>query len=178
MPRSFDMSAHYQGTVEQVREAFSQESYWLARLASSGVDDARLESIRVGGPHGNDGSIDVVTLHVLHKNRLPSLVTQFHRGDLHIRRAEHWSPTTDGAANATVIGSIVDAPVTLSGTAELGPNSESGGAQLSLRATVEVRIPFVGSKLETMIGSQLATVVLAEQRFTTMWITENLRVTP
>ena len=178
MPRSFDMSAHYQGTVEQVRQAFRQESYWLARLASSGVDDAKLESIHVGGPNGNDGSIDVVTLHVLRKSRLPSLVTQFHRGDLHIRRAERWAPTTNGETTATVIGSIVDAPVALSGTAVLGPHAESGGAQLTFQATVEVRIPFVGSKLETLIGSQLATVVLAEQRFTTMWITENLPVTP
>lgn len=169
------MSAHYGGSVEQLHRAFSEEDYWLARLAGSGVDDATLERMHVGGPSGSDGSIEVVTLQVLRKDRLPSLVSQFHRGDLHIRREESWAPVAGGAAKATVVGSIIDAPVTLSGTAVLAPNPESTGALLQFRATVEVRIPLVGSKLENIIGSQLATVVMAEQRFTTMWISENAR---
>src|ERR1700757_1110897 len=34
MPRSFDVSADSPATVEQVHWAFSDEGYWLARLAS------------------------------------------------------------------------------------------------------------------------------------------------
>ncbi|MDT5390380.1 MAG: hypothetical protein QOE04_4021, partial [Mycobacterium sp.] len=37
MPRSFDMAAEYDGSVEQVYRAFSDERYWLARLAGSGA---------------------------------------------------------------------------------------------------------------------------------------------
>ena len=66
------------------------------------------------------------------------MVTQFHRGDLRIRREERWEPVTDGAATATITGSIVDAPATLTGTAVLEPLAESGGARLKFRATVEV----------------------------------------
>jgi hypothetical protein len=167
------MSADYQGTVEQVHQAFADEQYWLARLAGSGADDATLESMRVDGPDGADGSIEVVTTQVLRVNRLPGIVTQFHRGDLVIRREENWGPVTGGIANATVLGSIQDAPVTLSGTAMLAPIPESGGARLKFRATVEVRIPLVGGKIENFICSQLVELLIAEQRFTTIWITEN-----
>jgi hypothetical protein len=169
MPRSFDMSAEYDGTVEQVHSAFSEEHYWLARLADSGADEAMLESMRIG----NDGSIDVITLQVLRSDRLPALVTQFHHGDLVIRRDEKWSPVTGGIANASVVGSIDDLPVGLTGTALLEPIRESGGARLTFRATVEVRVPLVGGKIENLIGSQLVELLIAEQRFTTMWIAEN-----
>src|SRR2546422_10694329 len=117
MPRSFDMSTDYGATVEEVFRAFSAEEYWLARLADSGSDDATLDSMQVGGPSGNDGSIDVITTQVLRTDRLPAVITQFHRGDLCVRREEKWAPITDGVATATVSGSILDAPATLSGTA-------------------------------------------------------------
>ncbi len=165
------MSADYEGTVEQVYRAFSDENYWLARLSGSGADDATLDSMQVGGPTGQDGSIAVVTTQVLRANRLPGLVTQFHRGDLCIRREETWSPVTGGAANATVRGVILDAPVTLSGEAVLEPTP--GGARLKFRASVVVRIPLVGGKVENFIGSQLVELLIGEQRFTTRWISEN-----
>src|SRR5579875_326649 len=114
MPRSFDMSADYGGSVEQVHAAFSDQQYWLARLADS-ADDATLDSIRLGGPGGLDGSVEVVTTQVIRADRLPGVVTQFHRGDLRIRRKENWGPVSGGVANATIMGTIAGAPVALSG---------------------------------------------------------------
>jgi Protein of unknown function (DUF2505) len=172
MPRSFDMSTDYGASVDEVLRAFSEEEYWLARLADSGADDTTLDSIVVGGPAGDDGSIDVITTQVLHADRLPGIVTQFHRGDLYIRREERWEPITDGSATAIVTGSILNSPASLTGTATLEPLAESGGARLKLRATVEVRIPLVGGKLENFIGSQLVELLIREQRFTTTWIGE------
>ncbi|EUA22663.1 hypothetical protein I553_2079 [Mycobacterium xenopi 4042] len=55
----------------------------------------------------------------------------------------------------------------------LAPLPESGGARLTFRATVEVRIPLVGGKIENFIGSQLVELLIAEQRFTTIWISQN-----
>jgi hypothetical protein len=169
MPRSFDMSTDYGASVEEVLRAFSDEQYWLARLADSGVDDATLDSMQIGGSSGDDGTIDVITTQVLRSDRLPAVVTQFHRGDLCIRREERWDPITNGSAAATVTGSILDSPASLTGTAVLEP-VDSGGARLMFRATVEVRVPLVGGKLENFIGSQLVDLLIAEQRFTTMWI--------
>ena len=169
MPRSFDMSTDYAATVDAVLQAFSEEHYWLARLADSGADDSTLDSMDVGG----DGSIDVITTQVLRADRMPAVVTQFHRGDLRIRREERWEPVSNGSASATVTGSILDSPASLTGTAVLEPLPESGGARLKFRATVEVRIPLVGGKLENFIGSQLVELLIREQRFTTTWIGDN-----
>ena len=171
MPRSFDMTTDYAATVEAVLQAFSEERYWVARLVDSGADDSTLDSMDLGGPSGGDGSIDVVTTQVLRADRMPAVVTQFHRGDLRIRREERWEPISNGSATATVTGSILDSPASLTGTAVLEP--ESGGARLKFRATVEVRIPLVGGKLENFIGSQLVELLIREQRFTTTWIGEN-----
>jgi Protein of unknown function (DUF2505) len=168
MPRSFDMAAEYDGSVEQVHRAFGDQSYWLQRLADSGADEATLDSMKVDSL----GGIDVVTTQVLRRDRLPGVVTQFHAGDLAIVREEAWSPVNDGAASATVTGAIPGAPVSLTGTAVLEP-SDNVGSRLQFTASVEVRIPLVGGKVENFIGSQLVELLIGEQRFTTAWIKEN-----
>jgi hypothetical protein len=166
MPRSFDLSADYDGSVDEVHRAFTDENYWRARLAGSGVDVATLESMRVG----DEDTVEVVTLQVIRSDKLPGMVTQLHSGDLRIRREEAWGPVTGGAATGSVAGSIVDAPVNLAGTAVLEPIEETGGSRLTFRATVQVRVPIIGGKLENIIRTRLAELVAAEQRFTTEWI--------
>jgi hypothetical protein len=168
MPRSFDMAAEYEGSVEQVHQALRDQTYWLERLADSGADKATLDSMSVDG----GGRIDVVTTQVLRADRLPGMVTQFHPGDLAIVREEAWSPVGDGTATAIVTGAIPGAPVSLSGNAVLAPAGD-GGSCLQLTATIEVRIPLVGGKIENFIGSQLVELLIAEQRFTTAWIKDN-----
>lgn len=168
MPRSFDLSADYDGTVEEVHRAFTHEDYWRARLAESGVDVATLESMRVG----DDDTVEVVTLQVIRSHNLPGMVTQLHSGDLCIRREETWGPVSDGVAQGSVAGSIVDAPVSLIGEAVLSPIAETSRSRLEFQATVQVRVPIIGGKLENIIGAQLAELVTAEQRFTSKWMAE------
>lgn len=167
MPRSFDLAADYDGTVEQVHRAFGDERYWQERLADSGADHATLDAMIVGA----DGSIDVTTTQTLRADRLPGVVAQFHRGDLSIQREETWTAVRDGRATASVTGSIPGAPVSLTGTAELVPHG--AGSRLDLKVTVEVRVPLVGGKIENFIGNGLVDLIIAEQRFTTVWIAEN-----
>lgn len=167
MPRSFDMAAEYEGTVDQVHHAFRDEKYWLERLARSGADKATLDSMTDDG----DGGIDVITTQTLRSDRLPGVVSQFHHGDLSFVREETWSPVTDGKATAAVTGSIPGAPATLAGTAVLMP--AGSGSRMEFKVTVEVRIPLVGGKVESFIGSQLVNLLIAEQRFTSAWIREN-----
>jgi hypothetical protein len=168
MPRSFDMATEYEGSVEQVHRAFSDEQYWLARLADSGADDYSLDSMTVDGQ-----GIDIMTTQRLRADRLPGVVTQFHRGDLILVREEKWSPIRDGRATATLNLAIIGAPATLSGSAVLAPAKSGGGSRLEFKATVQVNVPLVGGKIENFIGSQLVDLFIAEQRFTTVWITEN-----
>lgn len=161
------MAAEYEGTVEQVHRAFSDERYWLVRLRDSGADHATLDEMTVDA----EGSIRVKTTQTLRSDRLPAVVTQFHRGDLSFVREEIWTPVADGRASATVRGSIPGAPAGLDGDAVLAPLDSR--ARMALKATVEVKVPLVGGKIENFIGSQLVDLVIAEQRFTTVWITEN-----
>jgi len=162
------MAAEYEGSVEDVHRAFSDEQYWLARLADSGADDYSVESMSVDGQ-----GIDIVTTQTLRSDRLPGVVSQFHHGDLSFVREEAWSPVRDGQATATIKGSITGAPATVSGTAVLAPAKSGAGSRLEFKATVEVRVPLVGGKIENFIGSQLVDLLIAEQRFTTIWIAEN-----
>lgn len=164
------MVADYQDSVEQVHQAFGDEQYWLARLTDSGADDSTLDSIRVGA----DGSIDVAATQTLRHDRLPAVVRQVHKGDLQIKREESWTAITDGQAIGTITGCMPGAPVNLSGTGQLTPNPNgSGGAQLTFQATVEVRIPLVGRKIESFIGNQLMVMLITRQHFTNMWISES-----
>jgi hypothetical protein len=55
----------------------------------------------------------------------------------------------------------------------LAPARAGEASRLTCKATVEVRVPLVGGKLENLIGGQLVDVLIAEQRFTTAWIAEN-----
>jgi uncharacterized protein DUF2505 len=167
MPRSFDMAADYDATVKQIHHAYGDRRYWLERLAQSGADETSLDSMTADG----DGGLDVITTQTLRAARLPGVVTQFHRGDLRFVREETWTAVVDGRASGVVRGSIPGAPASLTGTAMLSP--AGNGSRLELIATVEVRIPLVGGKVETFIGGQLAALLTAEQDFTTAWIREN-----
>jgi hypothetical protein len=55
----------------------------------------------------------------------------------------------------------------------LVPAKSDGGSRLEFNATVQVNVPLVGGKIENFIGSQLVDLLIAEQRFTTVWITDN-----
>lgn len=59
----------------------------------------------------------------------------------------------------------------MTGTAVLAPAGP--GSRLEFTVEVEVRVPLVGGKIESFIGSQLVDLLIAEQRFTTVWIAEN-----
>jgi len=161
------MATDYEGSVEQVHRAFSDENYWLARLTHSGVDAYSLDRLTLD----ESGGVDVVTTQRLRADRLPGVVQQFHRGDLTLVREEAWSPISDGQATATINLAIPGAPATLTGNAVLSP--AGAGSRLEFHATVDVNIPLVGGKIENFIGSQLVDLLIAEQRFTTVWIAEN-----
>ena len=161
------MAAEYPGSVEQVHQVFGERAYWTARLSDSGADEASLDVMTCE----SDGALDVVTTQTLWASRLPGMVAQFHHGDLSFVREETWTPVHDGQARAVVKGSIPGAPATLTGAAVLSPTGS--GSRLEFSATVEVRIPLVGGKVEHFIGSQLVELLIAEQRFTTEWLRAN-----
>ncbi|MCV7100338.1 DUF2505 domain-containing protein [Mycobacterium palustre] len=175
MPHSFELSADLQNSVEEIHRAFLDERYWEARLADIPVDEARVESMRIGGDPGgpgDGGTVEVVTLQVVRSHNLHALVKQLHPGDFGVRRTETWGPVVDGVASGDIVGTVVGAPVRVTGAAELAPIAGSGGARLTFRITVQVRVPLIGGKVERLIGTHLAELVSREQRLTAEWIAQ------
>ena len=100
-------------------------------------------------------------------------MTQFHRGDLSFVREETWTPVVDGRATAVVTGADPWRARRPERRRGARPGDTGDGSRMAFKATVEVRVPLVGGKIENFIGIQLVDLLIAEQRFTTVWITEN-----
>ena len=158
------MTAEYGASVERVHGAFCNRDYWLARLAESGADIYSLDSMRDDG----SGCLDVCTTQTMRAAGLPAVVNQLHRGDLSVVREEHWGPIVDGQALGTLRAHIRGAPVSISGNAVLGP--ADGGSHFQMTATVEVRIPLLGGKVETMIGQHMKELLRLEKEFTMAYL--------
>jgi hypothetical protein len=166
MSRSFDILTKSAASVEQVHAAFGGEDYWLARFLAFG-DSSTLDSLIVDG----DGTVTVGVTQHLGRRLLPGAVAKLVLRDLKILRSETWRPVGDRQVRGQV---SVSAPAGLgSGRAEAWLTPVGNGSQLRFAATVEVKIPLVGGKLERAIGGELAENIPAFQRFTTTWITEH-----
>lgn len=161
------MAAEYGCSVAQVLGAFADKTYWLERLEKSGCDVVALDSLTIG----DDGRLEIATTQTVRFNRLPGFVTQLHSGDLTLVRTESWSAIRDGRSVGTITGKVPGSPVRLSSDAVL--STAGDGARVDAHATVEVRIPLLGGKVEGFIGGQLAEMVRLEQKFTSAWINEH-----
>lgn len=166
MPSSLDLVVEFPASVEQVHSAFSDEDYWLARLAAFG-GSTTLDSLIVHA----DGTATVATTQDLRRHALPGAVAKVFPRDLKILRKETWRPIGGRRVSGEV---TVSAPGALgSGRADAVLAPTQDGSRLRFAATVEVRVPLVGGKIESFISSQLVDLLIAEQRFTARWLTEN-----
>ena len=167
MPRLFDLSAESPASVEQIHSAFSDEDYWLARLAGFGAGTATLDSLIVDA----GGTVIMATTLGLLRDRLSGLVTRLYRGDLDMVCNETWTPIRGGQVRGKVSMAVAGAPLSIRGAALLAP--ARSGSRLKYTTTVEVRVPLVGSKIESYVGGLLAEQIPAILRFTTGWVAEN-----
>jgi hypothetical protein len=166
MPGSLDLVVEFPASVEQVHSAFRDEDYWQARLAAFG-GSTTLDSLIVHA----DGTVTVTTTQDLRRRALPGVVAKAFPRDLKILRKETWRPIGAGRVSGEV---TVSAPGALgSGRADalLAPTQD--GSRLRFTATMEVKVPLVGGKIESYICRQLAEQVHEMQRVTTAWIAQN-----
>jgi hypothetical protein len=166
MPRSFDLLVESSVSVEQIHSAFSEEDYWLARLAAFGGIGTLDSLIK-----GTDGSVTVVTIQDLRRDWLPGLVAKLYPRDLAVVHNETWSPIGGGQVRGEVSVAARGGPGSGLGAALLAP--AQNGSRLKCTAAVEFKVPLVGGKIESYIGRQVVEQIAALQRFTTKWITEH-----
>lgn len=165
MPRPFDVSTDSSATVAEVRSAFSDETYWQARLTEYGGDSIRLESLVVEA-----GSVFVSTVQDLRADGLPTLVARIAPHDLTVVREEKWRFGDDELRGDVVI-TTRGAPI--SGSADVSVSPTQQGSVLRFTGTVRVKVPLIGGQIEKYIGTQIAQEIPGMQRFTTRWIAEN-----
>ena len=166
MPRSFDFSVESPVTVERIQSAFSEEDYWLARLAAFG-GIGRLDSLIVD----TDGSVTVAIIGDVRHEGLPGLVAKLYPREWQVVQNETWSPIDGGRVRGEVSIATRGAPGSGLGLVLLAP--AQNGSRLKCTATVEFKVPLVGGKIESFIGRQLVQQISEIQRFTAKWITEH-----
>ena len=165
MPRSFDVSSDSPATVEQVHSAFSDEDYWLARIATLNGSTA-LESLMVD----DDQTVRVVTTQDLGRDLLPGVVAKFYRRDLTVRHSETWRPI-DGQLRGKITVAVSGAPGSGSGAALVAPTHS--GSNLTLSGMVEFKVPLVGGTIESFIAREFAQGIPNIQDFTAEWVIEH-----
>jgi hypothetical protein len=165
MPRSFDVSADSLATVEQVHSAFSDEAYWLARLATMNGSTA-LESLSVD----DDRTVRVATTQDLGRDLVPGIVAKFYRRDLKVRHTETWRPI-DGQLRGQISVVVSGAPGSGSGAALVAPTQD--GSRLTFEGSVEFKVPLVGGTIESFIAREFARGIPDIQHFITKWVSEH-----
>jgi hypothetical protein len=166
MSRSFDVSADSTASIDQVHTAFSDEGYWLARLATLN-GSAKLESLNVE----DDRTVRVVTTQDLGRDLLPGLLVKFYRRDLTVRHTETWR-SNDGQLHGEVSAAVSGAPGSGSGVALVAPTHT--GCRMSFTGTVEFNVPLVGGTVENFIAREFTREIPEIQKFTSTWITEHV----
>jgi hypothetical protein len=166
MPRSVELLAESSATVGQIQSAYGDENYWLARLAAFG-GTMSLDSLIVD----DEGNVSVSTTQDLAHEMLPGLLAKVYPGDLKIVRNETWRPVDHSRVRGEVTAKASGLPGSCVGSALLAPMN--AGSRLDFTATVSVKLPLVGGRIENHVGGQLARGIPAIQRFTTEWITDH-----
>jgi hypothetical protein len=167
MPRSFDVSTDSPASVEEIHSAFSDEQYWLARLAAYGGDTITLDSLIVD----DDGIVAVATTQDLRHDLLPGVLAKVFPGDLKVVRKEIWRPIDGRRVHGDVRITAFGAPASGVGSAVLAPIAD--GSRLRFSGTLQVRIPLVGGTIEKYIAGQIVEEIPEVQRFTTNWISQH-----
>ena len=163
MGSPIDHTANYSSPPAAVHTAFVDPQYWQTRLREVGGPGAAVERADTG-----DGTIELDLHQAIPAEHLPSMVTSLRPGDLVIRRHEAWGAFADGRAEGRFSAHVDGMPGEVTGGMTL--IADGAGSSVVIEGTVEVKIPFLGSKIEGMIVEQLVELFDAERTFTEQWL--------
>ena len=107
---------------------------------------------------------------IIAAEHLPSMVSKVVNGDIVIKRSETMAPFKDGKATGTFSAHVDGVPARVEGTQVL--TGDENSATLEIDGEVEVKIPFLGGKIESAIVDEVVRLIQAEQDFTREWITK------
>ncbi|WP_067700803.1 DUF2505 domain-containing protein [Nocardia jejuensis] len=151
-------TAHSAHSTAAVRAAFADEQYWKDRIEAVGGPNARIDSISITGEQ-----VRVEMVQAIPASELPAQLTAVRPGDLIIPRTETWN-----GSGGTVEARVEGAPATVNGTLSVTDNG--GGSTFVVDASIEVKIPLFGKKIEAAVQQHLTELLEREAEFTDTWL--------
>lgn len=157
----------YDADPDTVFEMFLNEDFQHQRVLDSGAEESEVE-IRLKGD-GTDGA--VITMHRhLPADILPSQLRGRFGDRLTLIQVEDWGPAgSDGSRRASLLAEVSSAPVRVTGSLRLMPDS-AGGSRQSLDAEIKAKIPLVGGWIENGAGPVIRSTFEAEGRIGQEWL--------
>lgn len=104
--------------------------------------------------------------------RLPGLVRDWIGDGVVVQDTHTWgAPAADGSREGTFHGHIIGTPVHMAGTLEFRP--DGARTTLTIRGTIGVHVPVVGSRLEPIVAQMLRNNFDVEQEYARTWLADH-----
>ncbi|MBC8091705.1 MAG: DUF2505 domain-containing protein [Pseudonocardia sp.] len=163
MSRQIDYRSASQYPADDIAAVMLDKEYLEQRLITLGGPGAALKEHAAVGDGGR-----YRIRHGVDQAALPPFVGSLVSGNLIIDRTESLRRTAPGQYAGDVDVRIPGTPATASGTLAL--RDTGGGSELLIRATVVVKVPFLGGRIEAVIAEQVKQLLAAETAFTLDWL--------
>ncbi len=95
--------------------------------------------------------------------RVPDLMKAMVGDTIETSQDERWGPAAaNGSRRATMTVQVTGQPATVTGEVRLEPNGS--GTRQTISGDISVSIPFIGRRIEAVIGEGIRAAVVVEQR--------------
>lgn len=163
MSRQIDYRSASPYRADDLAAVMVDREYLEQRLRTLGGPGAALREHTVDADGGR-----YRIRHGVDQAALPPFVGSLVSGNLIIERTESLRRTAPGRYTGDVDVRIPGTPATSTGTMTL--RDDGGGSELIVRATVVVKVPFLGGRIEAVIAKQVQQLLAAEAAFTIEWL--------
>jgi hypothetical protein len=164
MARSIEHRSSFSFPAEQVYATVTDEDYLRQRLSEIGGVDSELVSRTA-----DNGTVRIVMRQGIDPDDLPGIVKRVVPDGVLIERSESWTAEGGGPPyTATMEASVRGIKGTVSGTTKIADSGQ--GSEQTTTGEVDIDIPLVGGKIESVIAEQLRELLEVEAQFTKRWL--------
>lgn len=165
MPKSFDCVVESPVSIQQIHAAYRERDYWEARLAPH-KEMVELRSFDVD----ESGTVRATVVQDLKDAVLPPPFGKLYPRGLELVQSETWTVDHHAAVLGDIRVKAHGAPG--SGRSRIVITPSGNGKCLECSASIHVKVPLVGGKLENLLGRQMIDQIPETLRFLTEWIEE------
>ncbi|WP_326547514.1 DUF2505 domain-containing protein [Mycolicibacterium sp. ND9-15] len=165
MAKSFDCTVESSISIQQMHAVYCERDYWLARLAPHS-ETVELRSFDVDA----GGTVRVTVVQNLRDVVLPPPFGKLYPRGLELVQNETWAVDRGDSMRGEFHVKAHGAPGSGRSTILIAPARD--GERLDCNATIKVKVPLVGGKLESLFGRQIVEQIPETLRSVTEWLGE------